>query len=225
MEGHKKVLRPGLPRILEIALAGAGLMVLSPLMFLVALAVGLSSPGPILFRQERLGLGGESFTLMKFRTMSVQSEGPEVTARGDSRVTCMGKFLRKIKLDELPELWNVLRGDMSFVGPRPEVPGFVDLNAPRWQEVLHVRPGITDPVTLRLRNEEELLAAAAGEPERFYLEVLQPYKLRGYVKYLERRSARSDFHVIIATLLALVTQPRAEPPSLAEIQEQRSKEC
>ena len=207
----------GLPRPLEAVLAALGLVVLAPLLAGLGLAVRLSSPGPVLFRQERMGRGGRLFTLLKFRTMRETSAGPRFTARGDARITGVGRFLRQSKLDELPELWNVLRGEMSFVGPRPEVPEYVDLEDSRWQRVLAARPGLTDPVTLALRNEEELLAGvAAEERRRFYAETLVPYKLHGYAAYLERRTAWSDLGVMMATLLAVVRPGRATPPSFEE---------
>ena len=133
------------------------------------------------------------------------------------RITRVGRLLRKSKLDELPELWNVARGDLSLVGPRPEVPRYVDLNNPLWRRVLEARPGITDPVTLRLRNEEELLAGCKGDPEQFYLNTLQPYKLHGYVTYLRQRSWRTDVGVLLGTLLAVVFPAQAPPPGMGEI--------
>jgi lipopolysaccharide/colanic/teichoic acid biosynthesis glycosyltransferase len=160
-----------------------------------------------------VGLGGKLFTLYKLRTMRVSSAGPQVTARGDTRITPVGRFLRRSKLDELPQLWNVVRGDLSLVGPRPEVPGYVDLEHPVWKRVLAVRPGITDPVTLTLRNEEALLAGAE-DPERFYREELQPAKLRSYVAYLERRSAWSDVHVLYRTVFAILFSRRPGLQSL-----------
>jgi lipopolysaccharide/colanic/teichoic acid biosynthesis glycosyltransferase len=126
-------------------------------------------------------------------------------------------LLRKTKLDELPELWNVVRGDLALVGPRPEVPGYVDLDNPLWQKVLEVRPGITDPVTLKLRNEEELLAGCGTDPEKFYLSMLQPYKLLGYVDYLRKRTWRTDVCVLIKTLFAVILPFQAPPPRVVEI--------
>ena len=210
----------GLPRWIEAPLALAGLVVLSPLLFVLAAAVRVGSRGPVLFRQERVGLGGRPFVLLKLRTMRSGSSGPRVTARGDDRITAVGRVLRRTKLDELPELWNILKGDMSFVGPRPEVPAFVDPGDPLWRRVLGVRPGLTDPVTLRLRNEEDLLPPA-GDRERFYREELRPYKLRGYVEYLDRRTVLSDIVVLVQTLLAVVVPRTAKVPSLEEIRKDR----
>lgn len=207
----------GLPRPLEVIVAGGALLVLSPLLAAIALAVALSSRGGALFRQTRVGRGGALFTLYKFRTMR-QGDGPRVTAGGDPRVTALGRLLRRTKLDELPELWNVLAGDLSFVGLRPEVPEYVDLEDELWRRALAVRPGLTSPVTLRLRDEEALLAEVETDDRpRFYVEVLVPYKLRGTLEYLERRTAWSDLAVIARTLAAIVRPPC--PPSRAEIEE------
>ena len=158
----------------------------------------------MLFRQQRVGRKGKNFTLYKFRTMREGCVGPQVTAKGDARITPIGKILRKTKLDEFPEFWNVLKGDLSLVGPRPEVPRYVDLNNQRWQLVLEARPGITDPVTLTLRNEEAILADAKEEHERFYLETLQPLKLQGYLQYLSQRTWRSDLRVLGQTCLIVL---------------------
>lgn len=206
----------GLPRWVELVAALLGLVVALPLLILCGLGVKLSSPGPVLFRQRRVGQGGRQFFLLKFRSMRVGERGPQVTRSGDARVTWFGRFLRKLKLDELPELWNVVRGEMALVGPRPEVPDYVNLEDPLWQEVLTVRPGITDPVTLTLRNEEELLAQASNV-ETFYLEVLQRYKLQGYVAYLRTRTWASDLRVLVESMWAVAFPRAAHAPSLEEI--------
>lgn len=209
--------RRGLPRCIEAPAAALLLGFCAPLLLPLLIAIRLGSPGPALFRQTRVGLGGRPFTLIKLRTMRVTAAGTTITARGDTRITPLGRFLRFSKLDELPELWNIVRGELSFVGPRPEVPELVDLADPRWQGVLAARPGLTDPVTLRLRNEESLLAQVAENRELFYRQVLQPWKLEGYLEYLGRRSAGSDLRVLLETLLAIVWPRRAPPPSLQEI--------
>ena len=206
----------GLPRWFEVLAALLGLVLVSPLMVVCALGVKLSSPGPVIFRQKRVGQGGRPFFLLKFRSMRVGERGPQVTRSGDARVTRFGRWLRKLKLDELPELWNVVRGDMALVGPRPEVPEYVNLQDPLWQEVLVARPGITDPVTLRLRNEEELLAQAS-DSERFYLEVLQRYKLKGYLDYLRCRTWWSDVGVLGKSVWAVLFSVSAPPPDLQDI--------
>lgn len=212
-------IRQGLPRWVEAPLAVLGLVLVSPILWVAALAVALSSRGPILFRQERIGRGGRPFLLRKFRSMRSESgQGPQVTSRGDSRITRVGRFLRATKIDELPELWNIVVGDMSFVGPRPEVPAFVNPEDPLWQEVLVARPGLTDPVTLRLRNEEQLMAQAPGDREDFYRHLLLPWKLKGYRDYLRRRTAFSDLALIARTLVAIVAPSSKSLPTLEEIQ-------
>jgi len=197
-------------------LALGGLVVSSPFLCLAGILIRLTSPGPVLFRQQRVGRMGKRFELIKFRSMRVENAGTQVTARGDVRITRIGRLLRKTKLDEMPELWNVARGELSLVGPRPEVARYVNLEDPMWQNVLEARPGITDPVTLALRNEEELLGEQA-DPETFYRDVLQPYKLAGYVKYLENRTWRTDVGVILETLRAVVLLGRARPPGMEEM--------
>lgn len=200
--------RRGLPRPLEAAVAGVGLLLTLPILAISAAAVALTSRGPVFFRQTRVGREGKPFFLFKLRTMRPSSSGPQVTVSGDARVTASGRFLRAAKLDELPQLWNVLRGEMSLVGPRPEVPLYVNLEDPLWKTVLRVRPGLTDPVTLALRDEESILAAAPGDPERFYREELQPRKLREYARYLESRTWRTDLKILGKTALALVLPRR-----------------
>lgn len=199
----------GLPRVVDIAASLLILAAAAPLLALAAVLVAASSPGPVLFRHERAGRGGRPFAMLKFRTMRVE-EGPEVTARGDRRITAVGRLLRKTKLDELPELWNVVRGEMSLVGPRPEALRYAVASSGDWDEVLRVRPGITDPVTLSLRNEEELLASAGTDYERFYRQYLLPYKLLGYRRYLAGRTWKRDVAVLAVTAL-VVLFPRARP--------------
>jgi lipopolysaccharide/colanic/teichoic acid biosynthesis glycosyltransferase len=182
-----------------------------------AAAVALSSRGPVLFRQKRMGQGGREFVLVKFRTMRATGGGPKVTAGGDARITTVGRFLRKTKLDELPELWNVVTGDMALVGPRPEVPDYVDLDDPLWCEVLSARPGLTDPTTIALRNEEEVLSAVAEDREAFYLTTLQRYKLMTSAAYLRGRTWTSDLQVLVKTALAIALGARVVPPSIEEI--------
>jgi lipopolysaccharide/colanic/teichoic acid biosynthesis glycosyltransferase len=147
--------------------------------------------------------------MCKLRSMAPTAGGPSVTACGDRRVTPVGRILRKLKIDELPELWHVVKGEMSLVGPRPEVPGLVDLSDPLWVETLSCPPGITDPMTLKLRDEESLLHAAGGDPEHFYKTALQPFKLRGYVQYQRRRTWRTDVIVLARTVAAIVRLPGA----------------
>ena len=212
-----KKLRKGIPRGFEICLAICGLVIVGPLLAIFAILIVLNSRGPILFRQKRMGMKGQEFVLFKLRTMAISQKGPMITAADDRRVTKIGKLLRKTKIDELPELWNVFRGDMSFVGPRPEVSEFVDLEEPLWQEILEHRPGITDPVTLRLRNEEQLLARVADK-ERYYREVIQPYKLRGYAQFVRDKSWKTDIRIIGRTLRAVVFPKTVKAPSKEEMQ-------
>lgn len=206
---NRRFVGRGIPRTVEFVLAGVFLVLMSPLLLACSLLVTLSSKGPVLFRQRRVGRNGKVFVLFKFRTMRESEDGLLITAATDNRITPIGRFLRKWKLDELPEIYNVLRGDMSFVGPRPEVPQFVDIANPLWVIVLGVRPGITDPVTLSLRDEEAVLAMAEDK-EQYYRDVVQPYKLKGYIRYLEVKSFRRDLRVIFRTLKVILT-PRRRP--------------
>lgn len=193
-----------------MSLALVGLILAAPILAITSLVIVFTSPGPVLFRQKRVGRGGKEFVMYKLRSMRQNNSGPLYTAMGDVRVTPVGRVLRKLKLDELPELWNVVRGEMSLLGPRPELPRFVDLENWLWQLIVQVRPGITDPVTLRLRNEEQLLGAVEGDRERFYREELQPYKLIGYLEYLESRNWRSDLRLLWDTAVA-VFRPGTSP--------------
>jgi lipopolysaccharide/colanic/teichoic acid biosynthesis glycosyltransferase len=212
-----KTVRSGIPRPFEAAIALLGLLACAPFLAMAAIAIAISSRGPVFFRQQRVGLNGRTFTMYKLRTMRPAGKGPLVTAGDDDRITRVGKFLRKTKLDELPELWNILKGEMSFVGPRPEVPRYVDLENPAWQRVLEARPGLTDPMTLRLRNEESLMAEVRGDRERFYIETLQPFKLNGYLEYLKKRNGWSDIKVIFETALAVLLPHKAPLPTMEEI--------
>jgi lipopolysaccharide/colanic/teichoic acid biosynthesis glycosyltransferase len=211
----------GIPRPVEVALAVLVLTVSAPLIAAAALAVVVTSRGPAIFRQERMGRGGLPFVLYKLRTMQAWQFGIGVTSGDDARITRVGKLLRKTKVDELPELWNVIRGDMSLCGPRPEVPKYVDLENPEWRLLLRVRPGVTDPVTMLLRNEEALLQAVEGDRERFYLEILQPLKLRGYAEYLKRRTWQRDLRVLWQSGVAVILPGKAQPPTLSELLAER----
>lgn len=189
-------------RLFDLICAGLGLLLLSPLLLVVAVWIKLDSPGPVMFRQERVGRFGRPFRIHKFRTMRVDAPalGPQITIGADPRITRSGRFLRASKLDELPQLWDVFRGAMSLVGPRPEVPRYVALYPADLREVvLSVRPGITDPASLSFRNESELLAQAA-DPEREYVEVVMPAKLRLAADYVRRASLANDVRLIVATL-------------------------
>ena len=188
-------------RVLDVAASALGLVLLSPILLLLAVAVKVSSPGPVLHRAVRAGRNDQPFVLLKFRSMGVNQSGPAITRAEDPRVTAVGRFLRRMKLDELPQLFNVLRGDMSLVGPRPEDPRYVALYDPNQRRVLAHRPGMTSPASLLYRTEEEKLR---GEDwERTYVERVMPDKLRLDLAYLERRSVWSDVGVILQTLRSL----------------------
>ena len=184
-----------------------GLIILSPLLVVVGAAVALTSPGPVVFVQERVGRGGRPFRLVKFRTMTVAPPTPngrQVTVGGDRRITRVGAWLRRYKLDEIPQLVNVLAGQMRLVGPRPEVPRYVAHYAPDQRRVLDVPPGITDIATLYYRNEEAELAGQA-DPERHYIDVILPRKLALNQAYLDHRTLLGDLSVIVRTALVSVS--------------------
>jgi len=192
-------------RLFDLVAAGLGLLMLSPLLLVIAVWIRLDSPGPALYRQERVGRFRRLFRIHKFRTM--REGGPtgslQITVGADPRITRAGKVLRRTKLDELPQLWDVLVGDMSLVGPRPEVPKYVALYPDaRRAKVLSVRPGMTDRASIEYRDENELLASAA-DPERTYIEVVMPAKLRYAAEYVDRRSMWSDLCLIGATVQTL----------------------
>ena len=191
-------------RALDLGLTLAALPLALPLMVAIALWVRLDSPGPALFRQERVGRGGCLFRIHKFRTMHADGAGPQVTAAGDTRVTRAGRWLRRTKLDELPQLIDVLKGDMSLVGPRPEVPRYMALYPDEARRlILSVRPGVTDRATIEFRDEERLLAAAS-DPERAYVEQVMPIKQRYYLDYVAQRSLAGDVRILWDTARALV---------------------
>ncbi|HWA41177.1 MAG TPA: sugar transferase [Gemmatimonadales bacterium] len=185
----------------DFLLSGVLLLLFLPLLVLCGLAVWASDGRPVLFGQERVGLDGRSFRIVKFRTMRM-SAGPLVTAAGDRRVTPLGAMLRRWKLDELPQLWNVLLGEMSFVGPRPEVPYYVERNARWFRGIRRLRPGITDWSSLIFRDEERLLAAHAGEPA-FYERTLLPRKVALARLYARHQSWQLDLGLLAATALIL----------------------
>jgi lipopolysaccharide/colanic/teichoic acid biosynthesis glycosyltransferase len=189
-------------RCFDVLLAGLGLLVLSPLLLALAAWIKLDSPGPVFYRQVRVGRGGRPFRIHKLRTMAdgPGSAGPEITVGADRRITRAGRVLRHYKLDELVQLIDVLKGDMSLVGPRPEVPRYVALYpADLRDRVLSVRPGITDPASLEYRDEAAVLAAAA-DPEAEYVNVVMPAKLALAVRYVEQASLATDLRLIGRTL-------------------------
>lgn len=188
----------------DLLASGLMLLVTWPLLVAIALAVRMDSSGPALFRQERVGLRGETFRIHKFRSMRVDHSGGLVSATGDKRVTRMGRFLRKSKIDEVPQILDVFMGHMSLVGPRPEVPMYVDMwPASQRHVILSVRPGITDPASIELRNEAGELAAAE-DPERHYIESLLPRKTAMYVDYVNSRSFAGDLAIIGHTLATVI---------------------
>lgn len=178
-----------------------GLLLIWWLLIVVAILIKVKMPGgPALFRQTRIGRHGKPFTIYKFRTMTVGHGGSSVSVAGESRITPLGAVLRRYKIDELPELWNVLIGDMSFVGPRPDVPGYADRLQGDDREMLELRPGITGPASLKYRNEEELLAAVEN-PQEYNDTVIYPDKVRINRYYLHNYSFVSDIKMIVCTVL------------------------
>jgi lipopolysaccharide/colanic/teichoic acid biosynthesis glycosyltransferase len=188
-------------RAFDLVASAAGLLLLWPVMAVIALAVRLDSPGPALFRQVRVGRAGREFELLKFRSMvsGRSAKGPLVTASGDARITRVGGWLRSSKLDELPQLINVLRGDMSLVGPRPEVPRYVAMYPGHLRDVvLSVRPGITDEASIEFRDESDILGAAA-DPEATYVRQILPRKLEIYERYVRDHSLGGDLRILWRT--------------------------
>jgi lipopolysaccharide/colanic/teichoic acid biosynthesis glycosyltransferase len=199
-------------RAFDLTAAAAGIVLLSPLLAAVGLAVRLTNGGPMLFRQIRVGQFGKPFELLKFRSMRVGSEkGSQLTAVGDPRITPLGIWLRRTKMDELPQLWNVVRGDMSIVGPRPEVPRFVAQYSDRQRSVLNARPGITGP---EINVSEEELLARQVDKEQFYLNTLLPAKLETDLAYVNEICFYTDLDVLLQTfkkLLSRVHEPYKVP--------------
>jgi lipopolysaccharide/colanic/teichoic acid biosynthesis glycosyltransferase len=195
-----------LKRAIDILLAALGLAILSPFLALAALAVRLSSPGPVFFRQERVGRGFQPFFILKFRSMvrDAPQRGAAITSGEDPRITRVGRILRATKIDELPQLVNVLRGEMSLVGPRPEVPKYVELFRADYEEILRVRPGITDLASLRYHDEAAILGQAEN-PEEEYVGRVLPEKIKLAKEYVARSSVLFDLRVIVATLVCLVS--------------------
>jgi lipopolysaccharide/colanic/teichoic acid biosynthesis glycosyltransferase len=192
-------------RLFDLLFSIPGFLLLSPFFYLVALAIKVDSPGPVFFRQVRVGQKGQYFRLVKFRTMLVNAEkmGPQITVGRDSRITALGRLLRKAKVDELPQLFNVLTGEMSLVGPRPEVPRYVSLYSQEQQRVLELMPGITDPASIKYRHESEILAESP-DPEMTYIEVIMPEKIKINLAYGLEATVLSDFKVVLKTLERLI---------------------
>ncbi|WP_404290620.1 sugar transferase [Glutamicibacter arilaitensis] len=191
-------------RVVDIAVAGIGLVISAPVCAVIAVLIKFTSDGPVLFRQERVGLRGHTFTIHKFRTMRTEHQGPAVSSTSDPRITPIGAILRQSKLDELPQLWDVVRGEMSLVGPRPEVPEYVK----QWPDdlrplILSVRPGITDPASIHYRNEAAELEIA-DDPASHYIKVILPRKAKMYAEYVEHRSMSGDIKIILQTIRTVV---------------------
>jgi len=191
-------------RLFDIFCSGCGLLCLSPLFLITAIWIKLDSKGPVFYRQVRVGRGNRDFRIFKFRSMAVNSDKHGLITIGghDSRVTRAGYFIRKYKIDELPQLINVFTGDMSFVGPRPEVRKYVDLYTQEQLHVLDVRPGITDAASIKYRNENDLLAGQS-DPEQYYIDIIMPDKLQINLNYVANHSFWGDIRLIIETLKSI----------------------
>jgi lipopolysaccharide/colanic/teichoic acid biosynthesis glycosyltransferase len=197
-------------RIIDFFSSVIGLILLLPIFLVIAILTKIVSPGPVFYKQQRVGKDGCRFKIVKFRTMQVDADkfGPSITAGGDPRVTSIGRILRTLKLDELPQLWNVFKGEMSLVGPRPEVQFYVQSYTEEQKKVLDVRPGITDPSSLAYCYEEELLGAQAN-PESYYQEVVLPHKLSLNLEYIDNISLKYDLSLLVKTLFSLLfNRPR-----------------
>lgn len=201
---QQKRLQLILKRIFDIVVSFVGLVILSPLFLILAIAIARDSKGPVFFKQTRVGRNGVPFKIYKFRTMveDAEARGMQLTVGDDSRITNVGTFLRKTKIDELPQLINVFKGEMSFVGPRPEVPKYVGLYTEDQRQVLMVRPGITDLASIEYRNESELLATA-DNPEKVYIEEVMPRKIELNKEYIRNMSLVSDMRIILKTIAVL----------------------
>jgi lipopolysaccharide/colanic/teichoic acid biosynthesis glycosyltransferase len=207
---HRDRVREILYRLFDVTCAAAGLMILMPVLFTLAALILWHDGPPVLFSQMRVGWKGKRFRIWKFRTMRAEDGGSVITAAGDERVTRLGAVLRKYKLDELPQLFNVLKGDMSLVGPRPEVPEYVQLEAPIWQAVLQVRPGVTDLATLLYRDEEKLLGMSS-DPSALYRETVLPAKLIMNLGHLRSRTIWRDVKLICLTVCYSLFPERFDP--------------
>jgi lipopolysaccharide/colanic/teichoic acid biosynthesis glycosyltransferase len=197
-------------RLFDLMLASTGLLVLSPAFVAVAIAIKATSEGPVFFRQTRIGRGERPFRILKFRTMIAEasSTGPQITVGADSRITRIGLFLRKYKLDELPQLINVIHGDMSLVGPRPETPDYVSLYpVEERREIFTIRPGITDEAAIEFRNESEILASVP-DPLHYYVDVILPRKRAFYLQYARHRTFLGDIGIIWRTIQAIFDRSR-----------------
>ena len=201
--------------LLPRAAAGLLLILVAPLLGICAVAILLEDGMPIIFRQLRVGLSGRPFEILKLRTMKQMWGAHKITADGDSRITMAGRLMRHYKIDELPQLWNVFRGEMNFIGPRPEVPEYVDISDRQWQAVLSVRPGITDLASLAFRNEQILLSGQSNM-EHFYCNWLLPRKLALSTHYIRTRSLISDIKLLLLTVRHSLIPSQCEPVRIAQ---------
>lgn len=203
-----------LKRLFDIVASFCGIVILFPLIVIVSILIKLTSKGPVLFKQVRVTKNGRLFKIYKFRTMRENSEGnKQITVGNDSRITGVGHILRKTKLDELPQLFNVLKGEMSLVGPRPEVPKYVELYTEEQREILKVSVGITDYASIYFSNESELLGEAEN-PEEFYIKKIMPYKIELNKKYIKEIGIVTDIKLIILTILKILGLVKLEPKEL-----------
>ena len=204
---ERRKLQLVLKRLMDIVISGCALFVLWPVLLLISLAIKIDDPGPVFYRQVRVGRDGKPFRIFKFRTMIVDADkkGLSITVGRDSRITRIGALLRKTKLDELAQLINVFTGELSFVGPRPEVPKYVDMYTPYQRQVLLVRPGITDYASIAYRNENDILEGAEN-PEQMYIDVIMPDKIELNMKYLREISPLADIRLILRTIVAVIRE-------------------
>lgn len=192
-------------RVFDIIASGLGIIVLSPVLIIIAFIIKKESDGPVFFKQIRVGQKGGKFEIFKYRTMVVNAEklGRQITVGNDSRITKIGGFLRKYKLDELPQLINVFKGDMSLVGPRPEVPKYVEMYTEEQKKVLEVKPGITDLASIRYKDENELLGTAE-DPDDMYINTIMPDKLSLNLEYIDKSNVFLDIYIIIKTIVKCI---------------------
>lgn len=202
---EKKRIQLLIKRIFDFTVSLIGIIIISPILLVISILIKLGSKGPILFKQIRVGKNGKPFKIFKFRTMVVDAEkkGMQITVGRDSRITKSGHVLRKTKLDELPQLFNVLTGEMSFVGPRPEVPRYVEMYDENQKNILKVRPGITDLASIEYRNENDILAKSS-DPEATYINEIMPKKIELNIEYLKNMSVLYDIKLIIRTVLVVI---------------------
>lgn len=214
-------------RAFELAAVCAGIFLILPVVIIIAFLIKATSPGPLFFRQERMGWHNKPFQLYKFRSMGERAEemGSSVTIRNDPRITPLGKILRRTKVDELPQLINVFKGDMSLVGPRPDVPEIVRNYTPDMKDIFKIRPGITSVATLHLRDEEEILAKVT-DPDTFYENVLVPLKVKLAMEHVDRNSCAYDLQILFQTVWMLILGrwwPIKEHPEVTHLKESISK--